>query len=512
MNMKTLKILSIAATASAAASALAAPAFPKSEAEDAGKIMSSEYWAVWNPGVQKKIDENIEKNRKADAVINLGEPADGCDVKVEQLKHDFVFGAHIFNFNQLGTPERNKKYRDLYGTLFNSATVALYWKKLEMQRDRPRFVEEYWDTEEWWNACKNPKAQPHWRRPAPDPVVKFLNEKGVRVHGHPLVWGNQTWHYPEWILPLMTKEEKEAYKNLPKDGRYGLDKKNLQKIPQEDADRLFGGIGRKIGELYEKRVAEIAERYAGKIDSFDIVNESATDFSDGVMIPGSKVTRSRYGIMQGDYAFHAFNIAQKHLPENALLNINDYKTDKDYVAQIKDLQRRGARIDIAGMQMHLFNPKESANIAAGKKIQTPERVFGSMDTVAETGLPIHMSEITVTAPGTSKKDWDVQAVIAQNLYRAWFSHPNAMGITWWNVVDDCGAPGEPSYSGIFTRDMKPKSAFYALDNLINKEWKTNVTVKPGADGKISFRGFRGIYRISWKDKYGRNREMLYHLK
>ena len=60
--------------------------------------------------------------------------------------------------------------------------------------------------------------------------------------------------------------------------------------------------------------------------------------------------------------------------------------------------------------------------------------------------------------------------------------------------------------------MKPKSAFYALDNLINKEWKTNVTVKPGADGKISFRGFRGIYRISWKDKYGRNREMLYHLK
>lgn len=36
--------------------------------------MSREYWAVWNPDVQKKIDENIEKYRKADAVINLGEP------------------------------------------------------------------------------------------------------------------------------------------------------------------------------------------------------------------------------------------------------------------------------------------------------------------------------------------------------------------------------------------------------------------------------------------------------
>ena len=510
--MKLLKKLSVAAAVAAAATALAAPTFPKSEAEDADKIMSREYWAIWNPDVQKKIDENIEKNRKADAAINLGEPAAGGDVKVEQIKHDFIFGAHIFNFNQLGTPERNRKYRDLYGSLFNSATVALYWKKLEMQPNRPRFAEEYWDTEEWWNNCENPKSQPHWRRPAPDPVVEFLNQKKVRVHGHPLVWGNQTWHYPEWIFPLMTKGEKEAYNNLPKDGRYGLDKKNLQKISQEEADRLFGGIGQKIADLYEKRVAEIAERYAGKIDSFDVVNESATDFADGVMVPGSKVTRSRYGIMQGDYAFHAFNIAQKRLPENTLFNINDYKTDKDYTAQIKDLQKRGARIDIAGMQMHLFNPKESANIAAGKKIQTPDRVFGSMDTVAKTGLPIHMSEITVTAPGTSKRDWDVQAVIAQNLYRAWFSHPNAMGITWWNVVDDCGAPGEPSYSGIFTRDMQPKSAFYALDNLINKEWKTNLTVKPDAGGKISFRGFRGTYKISWKDKYGRDRQMLYHLK
>ena len=87
-----------------------------------------------------------------------------------------------------------------------------------------------------------------------------------------------------------------------------------------------------------------------------------------------------------------------------------------------------------------------------------------------------------------------------------------MGITWWNVVDDCGAPGEPSYSGTFTRDMQPKSAYYALNNLINNEWKTKLTVKPDDSGKISFRGFKGTYKISWKDKYGRDRQMLYHLK
>lgn len=60
--------------------------------------------------------------------------------------------------------------------------------------------------------------------------------------------------------------------------------------------------------------------------------------------------------------------------------------------------------------------------------------------------------------------------------------------------------------------MQPKPVYHVLDNLINKEWKTNLTVKPDSDGKISFRGFRGTYKISWKDKYGRDRQMLYHLK
>ena len=109
--MKLLKKTSFAVVAFAAASAALAGTqkFPRSEAEDTDKLMSKEYWAIWNPEVQKKIDAEIEKNRKADAVVNLGEAAPGGDVKVEQIKHDFIFGAHIFNFNQLGSYERDRK-------------------------------------------------------------------------------------------------------------------------------------------------------------------------------------------------------------------------------------------------------------------------------------------------------------------------------------------------------------------------------------------------------------------
>ena len=112
-------------------------------------VMSEKYWAVWNDEAQARIDADIEKYRKADAVVELEAPA-GTVVKVEQLSHAFFFGAHIFNFNQLGKTEWNERYKELYGTLFNSATVAFYWRTLERYPYAPRFAEAYEDTEEYW--------------------------------------------------------------------------------------------------------------------------------------------------------------------------------------------------------------------------------------------------------------------------------------------------------------------------------------------------------------------------
>ena len=105
----------------------------------------------------------------------------------------------------------------------------------------------------------------------------------------------------------------------------------------------------------------------------------------------------------------------------------------------------------------------------------------------------------------------IQAIIMRNCYRAWFSVEKMNGITWWNVVDDCGAPGEPSISGLFTRDMRPKTAYFAMDDLINREWKTK-TVAKAAGGKVSFRGFRGRYRLTWKGADGKEQAKLVDVK
>nr|WMX25171.1 endo-1,4-beta-xylanase [uncultured bacterium] len=490
-------------------------------------VMSDAYWKIWNDQAQATIDADIEKFRKADASFEIAAP-DGTEVTVEQKSHSFFFGAHIFNFNQLGKKEWNDRYKELYGTLFNSATVAFYWRTLEMYPYAPRFEERYEDTENFWNNCPHPKDQPHWRRPAPDSVISFLRTRGVRIHGHPLVWGNNAWHTPTWLWddfcpesekvalqraagvailsrdvtqPICTKD----MKNDPGERRWaGAWKKIYERLSEDEIAALVPTYIKALDSFYERRIREIGERYGSRVDSWDVVNESATDFDcfGRKAVRGKAFDKSHYGPMPADYAYKAFMWSQKYLSKSAWLNINEYNMEP-FFEQAKDLIANGARIDVIGSQMHLFNPAESVNIARGEGPAhlRPEGIKKRFSTLAQADRPIHLSEITITAPDNSSRGQMVQAIITRNLYRAWFAVEKMNGITWWNVVDDCATVGEPSISGIFTRDMRPKAAYHALNDLIHREWKTKTTVK-AQGGKVSFRGFRGCYHLTWKNADG----------
>ena len=516
-------------------------------------VMSEKYWSYWNEAVQAKIDADIEKYRKADIEVKIGGEGEdavpvGTEVKVEQISSAFFFGAHIFNFNQLGKKEWNDRYKALYGTLFNSATVAFYWRTLETYPYAPRFAERYEDTENFWNSCPQPKDQAHWRRPAPDSVIEFLKSRGCRIHGHPLVWGNNEWQTPTWLWEsFCPDEEKWALEKatgvhiptrdvtLPmgvKDfhtqgwqaGQLTWNaawKKVFEKLSEEEIAKLVPSFLKAQESFYEKRIKDIAARYGSRVDSWDVVNESATDFDrfGRQAVRGKACDKSHYGLMPADYAYKAFMWTQKYMPQKAWLNINEYNMGP-FFQQANDLVAHGAKIDVVGSQMHLFNPAESVNIARGEGPEhlRPEGVAARFRVLSQANRPIHLSEITITAPDNSKRGQMVQAIIMRNLYRAWFSVEKMNGITWWNVVDDCGAPGEPSISGLFTRDMRPKTAYFAMDDLVNREWRTRLTVKSqvsrlaSSGSVISFRGFRGRYRLTWKDANGKERFKLVDVK
>ena len=245
---------------------------------------------------------------------------------------------------------------------------------------------------------------------------------------------------------------------------------------------------------FEKHIQELALRYKDRIQIWDVVNEP--------------VDQANRGIMPDDYTYKSYKWAMKYFPESVIFNINDidFKSGIPYTRRYVEIARnmidRGIRIDNVGAQMHIFNPVEAQKIAEGDNILTPAKLTDVVDCLNEVGRPVHVSEVPVCAPDSTSIGSAIQAVIAENLYRFWFSCPNITGITWWNVVDGGGAPGEPSYSGLYDKRMRKKPVYETLDRLINRESKTTLTTTSIAQGGVRFRGFKVLYRATWINKNG----------
>ena len=146
--------------------------------------VSDKYRAIWGDSVQMSIDREIERNRKADARIELKDAAPGAEVTIEQTSHEFIFGSNIFLYGQLDTPEKNRRYEATFGELFNSATLPFYWKTLEPEKGKPRYTAD---------------SPYEYRRPATDPVVDFCEQKGVYMKGHAMIYGIRSWGHPTWM-------------------------------------------------------------------------------------------------------------------------------------------------------------------------------------------------------------------------------------------------------------------------------------------------------------------------
>ena len=157
----------------------------------AGNTFAQEsvYEQLWNdPSVSKRIETDIEKYRKGDAVIEIidkkGKPLSRANVTIQQQSHEFLFGCNLFALGQLKTPELNRKYETFFANLFNSATVPFYWGDLEPDQGQKRFGEG------------SPRV---WRRPPPDQLVKWCKEHHIEPKGHALMYAKNMF-MPGWTI------------------------------------------------------------------------------------------------------------------------------------------------------------------------------------------------------------------------------------------------------------------------------------------------------------------------
>lgn len=393
------------------------------------------YQERWQqPDLVQRISKGIEQYRKQEITIKVldgeGQPLPDVRVILRQRTHAFLFGCNAFVLGQLGSAEKNQRYEEAFAGLFNFATVPFYWSGTEPNQGELRYAEG---------------SREIWRRPPPDRFLPWAEKYGITLKGHPLLWHA---HNPSW---------------LPKD-------------PE------------KLKVLYRKRFAEIAERYAGKIKVWDVVNES-------LVCPPSfpLFTENR------DYVEWAFREVAPLFPPETVLMINEvtqFNTPPQvlrYREQIRRLLEAGAAVRGIGLQFHFFRREALENYLRSQN-SDPAKLLEGYEVLSELGLPLFITEITI--PSAGERGEEIQAEVVRNLYKLWFSVPTMAGITWWNLADGTAVEGEnEAQGGLMTADFQPKRAYRELSRLIHQEWNTQTEGKTDQHGTYHVRGFCGRYEV-----------------
>lgn len=252
------------------------------------------------------------------------------------------------------------------------------------------------------------------------PMLDYCAAHGLKVHGHVLVWHQQT---PEAFFhegydtsrPLLTREVMLA--------------------------RL---------ENYIKAVMTgLEEAYPGLIVSWDVVNEAVEDGS-------SDLRESNWTKVVGDdFVNRAFEYARRWAPEGVLLFYNDYNTYYEPkltgICRLVDSLMADGTIDGYGFQMHMSIAEPSL-----------EQLQSCVDSIAARGLLLRVSELDVCIDDTGARALALQAQrYADVMALAEKYADQFIAVQIWGVSDHLSWRASRSPLPFDTKDQ-PKAAFWAL--------------------------------------------------
>lgn len=180
-----------------------------------------------------------------------------------------------------------------------------------------------------------------------DKIVAYGNANGINVHGHALVWHNSV---PQWL-------------------------------------KDFSGTDAEFKAEIKKYITDVVTHYAGKVKSWDVVNE-AVDDNGGTM--RNTIFLQRMGTSYVKDCFQWAREAAIAAGDNTLLLFyNDYATSnnipkQDKVFSIIDDLKASNLIDGVGFQMH-------NTYLSPTKVQ----IEADLNKAVAKGLKIHVSELDI---------------------------------------------------------------------------------------------------------------------
>ncbi len=225
-----------------------------------------------------------------------------------------------------------------------------------------------------------------------DALVNYALENNLNIHGHALIWHVEV---PDWMA-------------------------------------TFNGTNEEFEQIVKDYILAVVGRYAGKITSWDVVNEAIAD-GGGTR---NTIFLEKIG---ADYIAKCFQWAREADP-NAVLFYNDYNTPADLAKQndvyalVDDLQSQNIPIDGVGLQMHI-------------SIDSPTRqqIQDDIDRVLERNLIVHFSELDVRVNPdgrqtvnslTQERDF-AQRLKVKEVVEVYNSIPDSFkyAITVWGIRD-----------------------------------------------------------------------------
>ncbi len=267
-----------------------------------------------------------------------------------------------------------------------------------------------------------------------DAILAFASAHGQKVRGHNLCWHEAL---PSWFAATITKD-------------------NARQILTE-------------------HIKTVAGHYAGKLQSWDVVNE-AIDPKSG--LPGGLRKSPWLELIGPDYIDLAFRTARE-ADSTALLTYNDYGIETDapdetekraaVLALVRGMKKRRVPIDAVGIQSHL-------------KAESPMPGRGLRDFVRELrrlDLRVFVTELDVNEKHLAGSDAERDAAVAR-IYRDYVTmmvaEPNVDAVLTWGITDrytwlngpNAARPdGTPQRCLPFYADCQPAPAFFALRDAVD---------------------------------------------
>ncbi len=358
------------------------------------------------------------------------------------------------------------------------------------------------------NAMKPDAIQPtkgNFTFSAADKMVDKVLSEGMKMHGHTLVWHQQS---PAWMNTKTGTGDKVVY------------------LSRTEA----------LNNL-RTHIKTTVEHFGDKVISWDVVNEAMNDNPTNPKDYKASLRQTPwYQAIGPDYVEQAFlaarEVLDKHPEWNVKLYYNDYNDDNQAKStaiynMVKDINDRYKKthkgkllIDGIGMQAHY---SLSTN---------PENVKLSLERFISLGVEVSVTELDIMAGNNfqlSEKESKAQAYLYAQLLKIYKDHAkNIARVTVWGMDDgtswranqnpllfDKNLQAKPAYYGVidpnkYMKENKPTTpkgakttaAVYGtpkIDGVIDAAWKNAPTIQIN-QFQMAWQGATGTAKALWDNK------------